>query len=139
MTGTADTDDNPSYRLPRTLVPLAYRLELTPDLEAARFSGEVEIDLTVRAPTTTVVLNAAELEIGRAELLPSGGATPLSPVSVTLDPDEERAALTFATPLDPGEATLRLGFEGILNDKLHGFYRSTFTDDARTEHVIATT
>ncbi len=54
-------------------------------------------------------------------------------------PSEERAALDFAAPLEPGEATLRLGFDGILNDKLHGFYRSTFTDDAGTEHVIATT
>ena len=39
----------------------------------------------------------------------------------------------------PGPATLHLAFTGILNDKLHGFYRSTFTDDAGVEHVIATT
>jgi puromycin-sensitive aminopeptidase len=30
-------------------------------------------------------------------------------------------------------------YRGVLNDKLRGFYRSTFTDDAGTEHVIATT
>ncbi len=38
-----------------------------------------------------------------------------------------------------GPATLHLAFTGILNDKLRGFYRSTFTDDAGVEHVIATT
>jgi puromycin-sensitive aminopeptidase len=139
MNGTDDADHTAPYRLPRTVVPRAYRLELTPDLGAARFSGEVEIDLTVREPTATVVLNAAELEIGRAELLPAGSGTTRSPTSIGLDPDEERATLTFDPPVDAGEATLRLAFDGILNDKLHGFYRSTFTDDEGTEHVIATT
>ena len=139
MTGPADPDDTASYRLPRTVIPRAYRLELTPDLGTARFSGEVEIDLTVREPTATVVLNAAELEIGHAELLRSGAAPPLSPTSIVLDPDEERATLAFGAALETGEATLRLGFDGILNDKLHGFYRSTFTDEVGTEQVIATT
>ena len=32
-----------------------------------------------------------------------------------------------------------LRFRGILNDKLRGFYRSTFTDDDGVERVIATT
>ena len=32
-----------------------------------------------------------------------------------------------------------LRFAGILNDKLRGFYRSTFEDEAGTERVIATT
>ncbi len=34
---------------------------------------------------------------------------------------------------------IRIAFTGILNDKLRGFYRSTFTDEAEAEHVIATT
>ena len=43
------------------------------------------------------------------------------------------------SPVPVGPATLHLAFTGILNDKLHGFYRSTFTDDDGVEHVIATT
>ena len=35
--------------------------------------------------------------------------------------------------------TLAISFTGILNDKLRGFYRSTYNDDAGAEHVIATT
>jgi puromycin-sensitive aminopeptidase len=139
MTRPADADVVPPYRLPRTVIPRAYRIELVPDLGSARFSGEVEIHVTVQEPTEAVVLNAAELEIGRAELVAEGAPGPRSPVSIELDPEEERATLTFDAPLERGEATLRLAFDGILNDKLHGFYRSTFTDEAGTEHVIATT
>jgi puromycin-sensitive aminopeptidase len=61
------------------------------------------------------------------------------PTSTTLDAGEERVTLTFAEPLSVGPATLHLSFTGILNDKLHGFYRSTFTDDDGTDQVIATT
>ncbi len=140
-TGPAANPTDPTdYRLPTSVRPHAYRLVLTPDLPAASFAGDVEIDLTVETSTATITLNAAELEITFAELNdgnPDAGYA-LSP-TVTLDPDEERATLTFAQPLPPGPATLHLGFTGILNDKLHGFYRSTFTDESGTEHIIATT
>ncbi len=140
-------DDNsaangsPAYRLPTSIRPRAYRLVLTPDLKAATFAGDVEIDLTVEEPTPSITLNAAELEITFAELN-EGDADrgyALAPTDIALDPEEERATLTFAEPLMPGPATLHLAFTGILNDKLHGFYRSTFTDEAGVEHTIATT
>jgi len=143
-TPTNDLDtatETRAYRLPTTVRPHAYRLVLTPDLEAATFAGDVEIDVTVESATATVTLNAAELAITFAELNdgdPDGGYA-LAPTDVALDPEEERVTLTFAEPLRPGPATLHLSFTGILNDKLHGFYRSTFTDEAGTERVIATT
>ena len=147
---SAPTDDDPmTYRLPRSVVPSRYRLTLVPDLAAATFAGEVAIDVTVDEPVTTIVLNAAELTIDSVSLIPTGtggadngapsGAEPLEPTSTTLDADEERVTLTFDQPVAVGPATLRLSFTGILNDKLHGFYRSTFTDDKGNEQLIATT
>jgi puromycin-sensitive aminopeptidase len=144
---SAPTDDlestaiRPDYRLPTSARPHAYRLVLTPDLPGATFRGDVEIDLSVVEATTTITLNAAELEIDFAELNdgnPDAGYA-LSPTAIDLDDEEERVTLTFPGPLAPGPATLHLSFTGILNDKLHGFYRSTFTDDDGIEHTIATT
>jgi puromycin-sensitive aminopeptidase len=138
----APTDDvNAPYRLPTTVHPRAYRLVLTPDLSAATFVGDVEIDVTIEEPIRDIVLNAAELEISFAELNmadPDGGYA-LTPERVDIDVHEEQAKLAFAEELPPGSATLHLVFEGVLNDMLHGFYRSTFTDDSGQEHVIATT
>jgi puromycin-sensitive aminopeptidase len=147
---SAPTDDDPTtYRLPYSVVPSRYRLTLVPDLAAGTFTGDVAIDVTVGEPVTDIVLNAAELTIGSAALSPagggdggngaSGGTAPLEPSSTTLDADEERVTLTFAQPVPVGPATLRLSFTGILNDKLHGFYRSSFTDDDGNEQLIATT
>jgi puromycin-sensitive aminopeptidase len=115
-------------------------LVLTPDLSAATFAGDVEIDVTIEEPIRDIVLNAAELEISFAELNmadPDGGYA-LTPERVDIDVHEEQATLAFAEELPSGAATLHLVFEGVLNDMLHGFYRSTFTDDAGQEHVIAT-
>ena len=125
------------YRLPRTVEPTRYRIELVPDLDQARFSGSVEIDVQVHEPADRVVLNSAELEISAASVVrPSGDVLE---VRTTLDEASERLALSLPVPLEEGEATVRLSFSGTLNDKLRGFYRSTFTDAQGRTHTIATT
>src|SRR5439155_1360886 len=51
----------------------------------------------------------------------------------------ERATVELGGAVQPGEWSLRLRFRGVLNDKLRGFYRSTFTDEAGATRTIATT
>ena len=72
-------DDPASYRLPTTVLPRHYRLTLAPDLGAATFTGEVEIDVSVDAPVTSIVLNAAELAIASATLHPGDGGPGRTP------------------------------------------------------------
>ena len=58
---------------------------------------------------------------------------------MALDEAEQRAVITLEGTAGPGIWNLHLTFTGILNDKLHGFYRSTFKDDDGRERSIATT
>ena len=51
----------------------------------------------------------------------------------------ERATLSFDSELATVPYTIVAKFTGVLNDLLHGFYRSVFTDDDGVEHTIATT
>jgi puromycin-sensitive aminopeptidase len=127
-----------SYRLPRTAIPERYDLELEPDLPAATFAGRARVELTVVERTSEIVLNAAELEVTSAELLLPDGATRTP--TIRIEEEEQRLILSFSDPLDPGAGyRLALSFTGLLNDKLRGFYRSTFTGLDGTEEVIATT
>jgi puromycin-sensitive aminopeptidase len=139
--GMPDPSANP-HRLPRAVVPRRYDLTLEPDLEAATFAGNETIAVEVLTETNEVVLNAVEMEIDEAtaEVTTEGqtGGEPLVAV-VALDDDAERATLTFDRPLPAGEAALHLRFRAVLNDKLRGFYRSTFIDDDGVERVLATT
>lgn len=131
MTATTAAALDP-YRLPRGAVPTHYAVELAPDLDAARFDGRVEITVDVREPVESLVLNAAELDIHEVRV--DG-----SDVQWHLEPATERLVVSPVGGLEPGDVSLVISFTGVLNDKLRGFYRSTFRDEAGTERVIATT
>ncbi|MEO6983533.1 MAG: M1 family metallopeptidase, partial [Edaphobacter sp.] len=106
-----------AQRLPTGVHPEAYTLVLTPDLQAATFTGEETIVLTLDSPSTTVTLNAAEIKFLSVT---SGTQT----ATVTLDDDKEQATFTFPQALPAGTSTLAISYTGILNDKLRGFYLS---------------
>jgi puromycin-sensitive aminopeptidase len=127
--------ENP-HRLPREVIPRRYDLTLMPDLPAATFSGEVHIGVEVVEATSTVVLNAIDLEVDEAWVTREGQRCD---ATVTLDAATERATLTLTDDLPVGDAVVSLRFRGLLNDKLRGFYRSTFVDAEGVEHTIATT
>lgn len=135
-----DGEPNP-YRLDGPIRPVRYELTLEPDLEAATFAGEVLISVLVTAPTDTIACNAVDLDILAADLTegPLSDGSPLAVTGVALDAETERVTFTLERTLLPGEAHLRVRFNGQLNDKLRGFYRSTFTDTDGVEQVIATT
>ena len=116
------------YRLPRTVVPRSYELEITPDLPSATFEGRETVAVDVLEPTAKVVLNAIELVIDEARVI-TGGAT--IPGRVSYDESEERAIIDLDRVVPVGEALIELRFSGILNDKLRGFYRSSYTDAGR--------
>jgi puromycin-sensitive aminopeptidase len=125
------------YRLPTTVVPSRYDLRLEPDLEAATFAGQEIVAITVSEPVTEILLNAAELAIQSVRVQTADGD--VVDGTATLDEAAERARLTFPRPIPSGEHRLTLHFTGILNDRLHGFYRSTYKDAAGVAHTIAAT
>ncbi len=109
-------------------MPHRYTLALQPDLGAATFVGHVIIDVNVNEPVAQIVLNADELEISEVKV---GG----TPAEFALHPATQR--LVIDSPQQAGTTTLELTFTGTLNDKLRGWYRSTYTDDDGQQHVIA--
>ena len=129
-----------SPRLPADVVPRHYAIELAPDLAAATFAGSVAIDIDVLHATSSIVLNAAELSMAGARLATADGRT--VELDSELDASSERLTLSGrgdAEKLPVGPARLDISFAGVLNDQLHGFYRSTYSDDAGAAHTIATT
>ena len=122
--------DNP-YRLPHTVLPSRYRLVLEPDLAAASFTGTVSIDVTASDAVQSVALNADELDITSVHV---GGVAARRSTST---PTTER--LIIDAPIAKGDTTIEIAFTGTLNDKLRGWYRSTFNDADGVERVIATT
>ena len=118
-------------------MPSRYDIRLEPDLESATYVGEEIVQVEIRDETDEVQLNAVELTITSVVAQGEDGARLEGTAS--LDPETDRVHLRFPRALHPGEWSLRIAFQGILNDQLHGFYRSTFKGaDGRT-HVMAAT
>jgi puromycin-sensitive aminopeptidase len=131
-----DTSSNP-YRLPRTVVPSAYRLRIDVDLEGATFEGSVDIDVDIKESVSSFALNAVGLDLSSATAH-LDGKTVTSHAAV-FDDTYETATFNFDESLPVSHATLSIDFTGKLNDQLKGFYRSTFVGDDGTTHIIATT
>ena len=123
------------HRLPRHALPSRYEVRLEPDLDSATFAGSVVIEIEVAESDPTVdglVLNAAELTIHSARI---DGAE----ATVVVDPELERVSISTGSPLPAGAHRIEVDFDGTINDRLRGFYRSTFIDADGVERVIATT
>jgi puromycin-sensitive aminopeptidase len=113
-----------AFRLPRTVEP-------------ETFSGTVAIDVVVLEPVTEIVLNAAELAISDAEVLGADGSTVRC--SVSFDDELEQVVFRPPSEVPAGRCTISCRFTGTLNDKLRGFYRSTYTGPDGDTQTIATT
>src|SRR5678816_3697279 len=108
-------------RLPAGATPSHYNLWFAPDLERATFRGRETIDVMLQRPTTTITLNAAEINFGDVSI-DSGGRRQTA--RVTLDEKNEMATLSVPQAVPAGRASIQITYTGILNDKLRGFYLS---------------
>ncbi len=123
--------------LPKTVLPKKYQLKLQPDFSKFTFQGEETVDIEVVEATTEIALNSADLKIASAVLHRSG--TSSTATNIALDKSRQTVTLTFAETIPAGDASLEISFTGELNDKLHGFYRSEYTDPEGETRYLATT
>jgi Peptidase M1 N-terminal domain len=114
--------------LPTNVIPRHYRLSLTPDFSTFKFAGKVSVALDVAKPTSSIILNALELEFHSATVDNSGKS--ISSKSISVDDEMQVATIEFGEELKVGKdnTTLNIDFTGILNDKMAGFYRSSYID-----------
>ena len=89
------------------------------------------------SPTRSITLNAIELTISEALIRQQTGNS--TRADVTYDASSETATLDLPTEVETGPATIVLSFTGILNDRLRGFYLSTYTDAGGRERDLAST
>ena len=108
-----------AQRLPELAVPDNYKLAFAPDFTKNNFTGDEIIQVRVLKPTSEIVLNAAEIDF-EAVTITSGSTT--QKAKVTVDKEKEIATLTVGNAIQPGSATIKIRYTGILNNELRGFY-----------------
>ncbi|CAK9682964.1 Aminopeptidase 2 [Candida parapsilosis] len=126
---------NPQGRevLPTNVTPLHYDLTLEPKFDTFKFNGQETIDFKVNERTDYITLNSLEIEIQEAKL----DEVPIKDISY----DTDKQTVTFKLPdhlVEGSQAQLHLKFIGELNDKMAGFYRSTYKEDGKTKYLATT-
>jgi alanyl aminopeptidase len=109
-----DSPPPPKLRLPADVAtPVRYRGELTAIPDQDTFTGTVEIDLRFAKSAPILWLNAQKLTVKEATLTVGGEKVD---AKVRAQP-EEYIGFSFAHPVGPGEATLRVSYQGEINRK----------------------
>jgi aminopeptidase N len=110
-----------AQRLPTTVTPGHYDLALTIDLARSRCEGQTGIDVHVAQPTTTIRLNALELNIRSASITAAGRT---ERAAVAMNAHDETATLTVPAAIPAGPARIEIAYDAALNTHLRGLYES---------------
>jgi aminopeptidase N len=120
-------------KLPKTVVPTHYAIELEPDLDKLAVAGSEAIDIEVATPTDAVTLNALNIMVESAAIDADTAAA-----SITADPHAQTVSLHFARPIAAGAHQLRIAFTAQINKFGRGLYIVDYPTDAGRRRMIST-
>src|SRR3954454_17806648 len=107
------------YRLPRSVTPAHYAIELRLDPEAPAFDGTEDVSITVHEPVTEIAMNGNEVTIHARTVIAAAGGTADIATAVPA-PSAGRITLELPGELAPGDYTLRLWFTACLSELMEG-------------------
>lgn len=114
------------YLLPDMVTPQYYTITLTPNLEEFTFIGEESVVIKIKRKTPKIVLHALDLKVNRADICYVGQVGHVPAQRITFNKKMQTVTLDFGQLLKPGDAVLHIEFSGTLNDKMCGFYRTSY-------------
>jgi aminopeptidase N len=124
-------------QLPRSVRPLEYRLDITPDAANLRFAGRAVIDIEVLQATDTVVLNAADLAFSRATLMGIAGQEKPAR-NIAVDAEAQTATMDFGGRVLPGRYRLILDYTGKIYTQAAGFFALDYDSKAGRKRALFT-
>jgi len=114
--------------------PINYQLTFEPDLKKFTFFGTETITVSYKKPTNKITMHCAELKIKSCVVKSEDDI-----ISSTPKTNEEKEELSIKLSKKiKGTVTISLEFQGILNDRLLGFYRSQYKQNGKTKYLATT-
>ncbi|XP_061390812.1 thyrotropin-releasing hormone-degrading ectoenzyme-like [Musca vetustissima] len=138
------------YRLPSAVKPDHYHLKLITYLEESNnftFSGKVSIEFEVLEETSNITLHVRNLTVDKEQIALHNipGDVDVNNFNFCLQnietiPEHDYYIIQLCEPLSSGQRyNLTLSFEGILNDDLTGYYRSSYVNEMNETQLLSVT
>ncbi len=108
-----------AHRLPRTVWPTHYAIDIATDPGRDDFNGHLALTVDIREPVEAIELHSRGLSLTKVTLQIQGRT--LNP-QLELLLEDEALRLVFKETLAPGLAELHFDFKGIPNPGMHGLY-----------------
>ncbi|MCJ1308698.1 Aminopeptidase 2 mitochondrial [Agyrium rufum] len=103
-------------RLPRSVKPSHYDLDLNLDLNGLTFQGSVAVHLDICQQTTSIIFHAKDLEIASTEIVHSPGEIVQIP-TIRYNSDEQTITIPLPKPLTVGSrVVVRQSFHGTIKE-----------------------
>ena len=116
------------------ITPINYRLTFEPDLKRFTFHGAGSIKVDCKKSTKIITMHCAELKILSCQI--KFGKNLVNSIFKTIE-NKEELQITLSEKIK-GNVTIDLEFQGILNDRLLGFYRSQYIQNGKTKYLATT-
>ncbi len=116
------------------VIPINYQLSFEPDLKKFVFFGTSSISIQCKKPTRIITMNCAELKITSCKVETEGKTVESDP---KIFENKEELQIRLGKKIK-GNAKINLEFQGILNDRLLGFYRSQYRQNGKTKYLATT-
>ncbi|MDH5432278.1 MAG: M1 family peptidase, partial [Nitrosopumilus sp.] len=116
------------------VIPINYALTFEPDLKKFIFSGTEIITADCKKPTNIISMNCAELKIMSCNIKSKGTSIKSTPI---LNKKKEEIQIKLGEKIK-GRVIITIEFQGILNDRLLGFYRSQYQQNGKTKYLATT-
>src|SRR5215510_3322241 len=120
-------------KLPKTVIPIHYAIDLQPNLSALTARGLAIIDIDVREPTERLVLNALNLTFLGATIDDVTSAK-----STSVNESEQTVTFTFPRAIAVGRHQLRIAYTAPISNKSgSGLYSMDYRIDNSPKRMIA--
>ena len=114
--------------------PINYEIEFAPDLKKFTFTGKEVITIECKSLTNKIALNCAEINVKSCNV-----KTTKKKINSKISIDERKESLEISLKEKiKGQVQINLEFQGSLNDRLLGFYRSQYRQGKKTKFLATT-
>jgi aminopeptidase N len=119
-------------QLPKTVVPIDYRIAIVPDAQTRTLTGTETILVEVRAPVRTIVFNSLNERLTRVTLdgVPAAG--------VASDDAKQITTVTLARDAAVGRHTLAFAYTGKLESAPQGLFVQPYRSGTTSGTMIST-